>query len=469
VIAQPRRRVIVALILLALGIAALRDFSRLGAALPWRTMDEFADFYCAGWALDRGASPYTYEPLRTCEHRFNTGPGFRASVFASNPAVAIPAPLPPYDFPAFMALARSNFAAARIVDAIAIVSAVVLCAIALAELGVPLALAAAALTLAAGYVELNAAQIVPFALLALILCGLALARGRDWLAGLLAAVTAIEPSIGIPVITATLLFVPRARWAVVITAALLAVVAIALVGTGGVIEYIARVLPAQAGSEVRFPFQYSLSFALAFFGVPAAAATDAGAFSFIALFALGLWLAARAPRAFRSRSLLVFLPALCAATAGTYVHQEELCFALPAALILASRSQGTPRVVAGAAVCALSIPWIFVWGMKQLFLASTFVSAIILERLRVDFRMAVIVLGALALTIYCFELHPPHLMTPEFANHVYAANDLVQREWRDYAAQRSTHDGLWFAIKIPTWAAQLALLVIAAGRIRNET
>jgi len=43
---------IVALALLA--IAALRDFVRLGDALPWRQLYDFADFYCAGAALDGG-------------------------------------------------------------------------------------------------------------------------------------------------------------------------------------------------------------------------------------------------------------------------------------------------------------------------------------------------------------------------------------------------------------------------------
>ena len=67
-------------------LAAARDLTRLGNALPWRTMDEFADFYCAGSALDERASPYTYEPLRTCEHRVNVGDSFRGRLFAEQSA-----------------------------------------------------------------------------------------------------------------------------------------------------------------------------------------------------------------------------------------------------------------------------------------------------------------------------------------------------------------------------------------------
>ena len=70
-------------------------------------MDDFPDFYCAGWALDRGANPYTYEPLHTCERRVNVGDTFRGQLFARNPWVAFPAPLPAYDFFPFMALGRA--------------------------------------------------------------------------------------------------------------------------------------------------------------------------------------------------------------------------------------------------------------------------------------------------------------------------------------------------------------------------
>jgi hypothetical protein len=36
----------------------------------------------------------------------------------------------------------------------------------------------------------------------------------------------------------------------------------------------------------------------------------------------------------------------------------------------------------------------------------------------------------------------------------------VQDEWRVYAEQRSTSDLLWFAIKVPTWAALLTTLIV---------
>jgi Glycosyltransferase family 87 len=457
-----RRRLIVGAVLTVLGIIALRDLTRLGDAAPWRTMDDFADFYCAGAALNAGASPYTYEPLRTCEHVVNTGASFRGTLFAANRGIAIPAPQPPFDFLPFRALARMKVPQARLIDAVAILLAVVLCAAALARLDVPFDVGLAALALSTGYVELNTGQVVPFALLALVLCGLALARKHDVAAGVAAVLTAIEPALGVPVVAAVLLFAPRARLAVLLTAALLAIVSLAQLGLQGAVAYLVRVLPAHAASEIHFPYQYSLTYALAYFGVPGAIAQPAGELSYFALVGVGLWLGVRAARALGRRELLVFLPAACAVTAGAFVHQEELCFALPAALTLAIASQGNLKAAAAAAVCVLSVPWIAVWGIKQLFAASLFLCALILVRLRIDLRITVVTLACIAAAVYAFELRPPHLPVPvQPAQTVYAPTEIAERAWRDYTEQRSTRDFLWLAVKLPTWLALLGLLSIA--------
>jgi hypothetical protein len=467
VIPQPRRRVIVALLLLALAIAAARDFSRLGAALPWRTMDEFTDFYCAGLAFDRGASPYTYEPLHACEHQFNKGQSFRGKLFAANPAVAVPAPQPPYDFVPFMAVGGANFSVARAIDAAGIVLAVALSAIALAAIGIPLALSVAVLLLSTGYVELNTAQIVPFALLALVLCGLALERGRDQLAGALAALTFIEPTVGLPVVVATFLFAPRARWSLAGGLAGLLALACAIAGPRGFLEYLIAVLPAHSRSEMLFPFQYSLTSALAVIGVSPALARVAGLSSYVLLLAAALIIAPRTSAQLQRRALIVFVPALCCVIGGTFLHQEELCFAIPAVTLLAWGTAGRQRTIATIALCVLAVPWIPVWGAKQLFLASLLVVATILAQLRLELRTSLITLVAIAAAIYCFELAPPKLPAPSAMPAVYAASQLVSLEWRDYTAMRSTHDPLWFAIKLPTWGALLASLAIAASISRR--
>ncbi|MGC1760433.1 MAG: glycosyltransferase 87 family protein [Candidatus Cybelea sp.] len=458
---QRRRAIIFGVLMAALAFAALRDVFRLGEASPWRNMDDFPDFYCAGWALDAKANPYTYEPLRTCEHRVNIGDTFRDRLFRSDPAIAIPAPLPAYDFLPFMAIARLPFGVARALEAAAIVAAVLIGAISLAGLGIPIAVAAAALLLSTAYVELNTGQVVPFALLALILCGVALARGYVRLGGILAVLTAIEPVVGVPVALAMLFYVPRSRAAVLATATIFAVIAVVTVGPAALWEYATHVVPAQASSEIHFPFQFSLTYALARAGVSATFARAAGSLSYLVLLALGLWLAPRAARSLRRRELIVFIPAFCCAVAGPYLHQEELCLALPALLVLAVATTGRARTVFAIALCVLAVPWILVWGIKQLFLASLLCCAVILWQLRIFRWPAIAAFCAIAATIYAFELRPPHLPVPSASvKQTYAATALVQDEWRVYAEQRSTSDLLWFAIKVPTWAALLTTLIV---------
>jgi hypothetical protein len=453
---------LVALALLA--VAALRDIARLGQALPWRGMDDFADFYCAGDVLRSGITPYTYEPLRSCEHRINVGDSFRAQLFERNPNVVIPAPQPPFDFLPFMALANLPYGEAKAIGAVAIVLAVALCVVGLAALSLPWEVCASALLLSTAFVELNSGQIVPAALLALVLAGLSLARKRDALAGIFAALTAIEPTVAVPVIAAMLLFVPRARVVVIVSVVILGAISVALLGPAGALAYLTRVLPAHAASEPYFPYQYSLTYAATYFGLSPGAGRVVGDIAYALLAIFGLILASRISELLQRRELLVFIPALCAVTGGAFVHQEELAFAIPALLVLAVVARGRSRVAAAFALCALSIPWILVWGEKQLFLASLFVCAVILIRLRIDPRATLGFLGALALLIYGFELHPPQLAAPS-PNSLpsYAPGDLAQWAWRDYTAARSTRDPLWFAIKLPTWIGLLAALTIATN------
>jgi hypothetical protein len=458
------RTIVPAALVALLGLFALRDFARLGDGLPWRSMDDFADFYCAGWVLDRGANPYVYEPLHACEHRVNAGASFRGRLFAANPALAIPAPQPPYDFPPYMLLARLPFDAARFVQGVAIVAAVAAAVCGLAALGVPWSVAAATLLLSTLYASLRTGQIVPFALLALVACGLCFARKRDAWGGLFAALTAIEPTLGVAVAIATLVFVPKARPVLLAVLALAGCVAVALVGPHGALAYLTRVLPAHAASEIDFPFQYSFTYASAWLGASAGAARIAGTISYFLLAGAGLWLGYSAASRLKRRELLVFLPALCAVAGGAFLHQEELCFALPALAILSLYTRGWPRAISIAALCVVALPWIAVWGTKQLFAASLFVCALTLWRLRVEWQIAVPIFVAIAAAIYGFELHPPQLPVPSgSALPVIAPGDLVAVAWQAYAAARSTHDIAWFAIKIPVWAALFGAIVAAAA------
>lgn len=459
-----RKALVAVLLLAALGFG-LRDFFKLGTGLPWRTMDDFPDFYCGGWVLDRHADPYRYEPLRTCEHHFQAPGTYRSTLFASDPAIAIPAPQPPYDFLAFIGISRLPFDAARIVDAIGIVTAVAFCAIGLWMLGAPPLLAVAVFALSAGFVELNTGQIVPFGLAAIVWCGVALARGRDQIAGLLAAASLIEPTAGLLVLVATACFVPRARPVLCAGVIALAALSFALFGANGIGEYVARVLPAHGMSELRFPFQYSWTYAATWLGAPPGVARIVGTLSYLVAAIVTIVIAPRAADAMRRRELVVFLPALGAVVAGPFLHQEELCFAIPALTVLAARAT-PPRWIFAAALCVLAIPWIALWGARPLFILAILGCIVIVTSIGLRMRPAILIVTAIAVALYALQLHPPHLPMPLPLGRTYPPTALVQTEWRDYAALRASSDPLWFFVKLPVWVALIAVIGLVARRVR---
>ncbi|HEY6484908.1 MAG TPA: glycosyltransferase 87 family protein [Candidatus Cybelea sp.] len=450
------RKIVAIAVLALLGVAALRDLGRLGDSLPWNRLYDFADFYCAGSAVDRHANPYRYEPLHRCEHAVNRTPAYRA-----DPHRVVPAPLPPYDFPAFAALSHLSFERARTLAAIAIVLAVVASIAGLAALGIPVDVAALALFFPAGYLLLDAGQIVPFALAALVFCGVALARGRDTLAGLLAALMLIEPHLGLPVFVALLLLAPRARAGASIAGLLMLAIGVFSVGLTGIREYVLGVLPAQAAAETSYVYQYSLTYLLARAGLPAAPALIAGQICYVAMLAAGIWLGARAAKSLHRRELIAYLPAACGIVGGTYVHMIDVSIAIPAALVLAVFARGRARLVASLAVALLAVPWIPVWIGKKLLLATLFVVAGLLLRLKTAPLSAALTFAAVALVVYGFELNPPPPFPSAAAAATFSPNDFAQTAWAAYVRAIGSPAPGWFLVKIPTWAALLAIVGVA--------
>jgi hypothetical protein len=455
-------RLVLGLVVTVLAVIAVRDLARLGDAAPWRQMYDFDVFYCAGNALDQHRNPYTYEPVHTCEHAVSP-----LKVIQNDPALAMPALQPPYAFPPFMALARLNFAQAKIVYGMAIVAALIASVLALARTGVPLDVAAIALLLPAGFVELEAGQIVPFALLFLVLCGASLARRRDALAGICAGLTAIEPHLALPVALALLFFVPKARAALIATLACLGAVGLIVTGPTVAADYVFHVVPLQAASEIGFPYQYSLAFLLSEIGVPASLALALGTASFGAFVALGLWIAPRLARSLGRRELIAFLPAATAVMGGVYVHAVELCFAVPVATVLAVTLRGWKRNLSAAALCALVVPWIAVWSIKKLFALSVLLCIVLLVRLQIDPAFAAATIAALAAIIYVFELRPPTLPDAFRSAAHFAGGELSEIEWKAFVETLRTPDRHWLAIKLPTWAALLAVLGAAIAQLRS--
>jgi hypothetical protein len=441
-------------VLALLGAGALYDLSRLGDAAPLHRLYDFQDFYCAGAALDARADPYRYEPLHGCEHAVNTTPAYR-----TDPNRIVPAPVPPYDLPPFALVARSTFPAARALMASAIVAAFVLAVAGLALVGVPLDIAALGLAFPAGYLLLDAGQIVPFALVALIWCGVALRRGNDVLAGILGAFVLVEPHLGLPVVGALLVAVPRSRVAVIATGLCLLGIAELTVGNAIVAEYAALVIPAQAQAETSYLYQYSLTYLLATLHVPADWARVLGDVSYVVTALLGIAWARRLAPALRQRALLVYVPAATILLGGSYMHMIDLAMAVPAAAVLAVTLPESRRRTAAIALVLLSVPWIAVWITKKLLLATLFVVAVLLARL-VGGTLAIGAFCVIALVVYGFELHPPagfSALTP-----LSPPNALAENAWSAYAAQLRSDTWEWLAIKTPTWSALIAMFFVMA-------
>ncbi len=449
------RQWIVLLVLVSLTVAAVRDSSGLGNRLPWRQMSDFSDFYCAGAALNRGRSPYTYEPLHSCEQRIG------ALIFVrQNPTLVIPAPQPPYDFLPFALLARLPFPAALTLYTAAIVLLILGAAAGLTLLRIPWVLAVAAFAIPAIYVEMAAGQVVPFSLLFLVAAAAALRFQRYVLAGVMAALVAVEPQLGVPVAVTVFLYAKEARLALAATAIALALAGCWVVTPAGFWDYLSRTLPAHAGSESAWPFQYSLTYALHFFGVPAGIAQIVGTLSFVATFAIAVWASPRLAAALKRSELLVFFPAMAVVLGGPFIHNVEIPAAVPAAIILAIEMRGTSRIVSGVALCAIVLPWLQLWGTKRLFAASILTCAIVLFRLGFSLPMVLGTLIAFAAIIFALERNPPPA-APASERVAFNAADLASRAW-----QRITptfhYQGLeWLLVKMPTWVGLLAVLIVA--------
>jgi hypothetical protein len=444
------------LIFVPLAIAAVRDVTRLDERLPWRQMSDFPDFYCAGRALNEGRSPYTYEPLHKCEQRIST------LIFVrQNPTLVIPAPQPPYDFLPFMLLARWRFHAALIVYALTITVVMVAAAAGLSPLGVRFDIALLGFAIPGIYQEMAAGQVVPLALLFIVLAGVALSFRRDTLAGILTALVFIEPQFGVPVAITVFCYVGRARWTLIATLAIMALVATWIVTPSGLLDYVTHTLPAHSVSETAWPYQYSLTYALHFLEVPAQLAQGLGTLSSVATLAFALWLAPRLVAKLQRREMFAFFPAMCAVLGGPFIHNVEIPAAIPAVLILAVSLRGTLRSAAVIILCFLMLPWMQLWGIKKLFATSVLLGAAVLLRLHLSLRLVFATLACLAGLIFAFERTPPP-GPPRGAQIAFLPTELASVAWQRITPTFPFHGSEWFSIKLPTWVALLAAFVVVA-------
>jgi hypothetical protein len=412
---------------------------------------DFRVSYCAGAAVDARADAYRVEPIRSCEHAHPT------PLLARTPNLVLAWVLPGYDLAPLAALARLPFDAAAVVYVLALCAALAGAVVLIARTtGAPPAMTSAALVLSAGLPSLVLGQVVPFELLAVAATAAALRARRERLAGALAALTCIEPHVGLFVCAALAYAVAGARLTIAAGLAVLALLAVAVTGLEAQITYVLQDLPLQALSEVTSKEQFSLAYVLSYAGLPVRAALAAGAVSTLAMLVVATILARRAR--VRGDAYVVYLPAAAAIVGGTYVHLAQVALAIPAAL-LALRDADSPRLrgAIAFAIVLLAIPWPYPATLKQLLPAALLIVGVLTWYLTRGSIVRTLAAAACCwLVLIPIENHltgPP----PVLALAARPAGELATVSGAEATHAESTRDPFHFAVKVATWSGLLLL------------
>lgn len=428
--------------------------------------EDLRAFYCAGAAVDAGRNPYLAEPLRTCEVRAT-----RAAGLAPYAELAIPAPLPAYDFAPFALLARIDFTRASTLFFLLQIAAFVASASLLtATTRRSPSLVFASLALSVGTLSAQSGQLFPFVLLGLCASARALQRAAYVPAAVFLGCTAIEPHLALPSLVALFGFVPQARATLVASAAVLAAVSVALVGFSADVAYVRDVLPAHALSELASTRQYSLATILAHAGIPAARALALANAQYALTCTAGIAIGRRCASRFAAPELLVLIPAAFAAFGGPFVHVTQVAIAIPAALALVNRQPRHHAVFAGA-VLLLAIPWSDVAADPAPLgiLLAALVAGTISHALWRPHSAAIAAIAACAGLLEFGErtatLHyaPPSGAPDAAIARVASGNRLAEDTWGAFEKATVTNDTPGtLAVRLPTW---LGLAFIAGASV----
>jgi hypothetical protein len=431
-------------------------------------MDDFKAFYCAGAAVRSHESPYATGSIGKCEAAPAAYP-----LFVARAGFVLPAPLPGYAMLPFAILTAVSF------DAASILWLIVLSASSVAAFWLMSRLELGdvwKITLAFAFplvaISFTVGEIVPIALLGIVLAARAARcepeRRSQILLAIGIALSFVEPQVGIAVAVACALLGPRFTATSAVVVCVLGAVSFAAIGLAANIAYVREVVPAHILSELPAYFQYSLSWVLNQWGVPAQSAILAGRLQWIAMLGLTAWFA-RSALARTNHDLAVLAAAAFAVTGGPFLHLDHTALALPAALWLVTRSPSRPLLHV-AALVALALPLLHLlllvrWISPPLLILS---AAIIAGWLGVEyggFRFgAYLAVGAI---LFFSIIDISGVVTWTASIGPIAPADLrSQGPWAHFIAAHYALRALpiWLA-KLPTWfgiVATAASLVAAA-------
>ena len=450
------RRVLAALLALGM-LLAVRELAWSAPFHGGQRLLDFRVFWCGGQAALNGASPYVFEPLRSCEHRYGAGP------LSASPNLVMPFVLPPFDVALFAQLARLPYARAALVfSALSVLALAAAIGLVARSVRAPVVLAAAGLAVSVGVPSLSLGQIVPLELLFLSAAGCALVRRWDGAAGVCAGLCLLEPHVGAFVAVSVAVLVPRARIALSGSlAALAALCALAdRVAPPGV--YLA-LLARHARAEAGFYEQYSMTYALRSFGVPLDVALAAGALSSAVLLFGAVWLA-RGLAARDVRAAVAYVPAACAVFGGTFVHLTQIALAVPAALIVFVHARDPrARRLGALAFVLLAVPWAYPVLVKQALASALLVVAVTVWYAGgARYRTTLAAVAVLWLALVPIENRPPPAVPVPLVT-AQAPAALASGAWQEAVDRMAFVSPRYFALKLPTWAGLFVLLAAMAG------
>jgi Glycosyltransferase family 87 len=418
----------------------------------------FKAFYCAGAAVLERRDPYRVEPLRTCEHRVSPVP---------LPAGHVePAPLPGYAMVPFALLATLPPKTAAYAFALALAVATLLSALCLAAVlrASPTAVLIAFMPLT--LLNVTYGEIPPLAVLGVCMAAYFLRKGSWTAAGTAVMLAMLQPQVGVPAVLAVFLFAPRSRGAILISSLALVAISFAALGVSQNIEYFTAVLPLQARAELVAADQYSLARVLYMLGSPANVSLMLAQIEYALMAAIGLCIAGIAASRFKSPEIIPLLPPAAVLLGGVFVHDIQMLFALPAALLVASRARGRVYGTMGAIALALLVAvWTQRAGRAAIALDTAGVVAGVLAITQGPLsRRLVQGLGTAVAVIACMMLlqrvAPPlesgQIVTAPFTA---SASELAPDAWGRYLRSTPALTRPEPVSKLPTWLALVLLMV----------
>jgi len=438
---------------------------------------DFGAFYCAAKVAAQGHDPYRIEPLRACEHTIQAPSEY------FKPDVVEPAPLLPGALALLAPLSAFDYRTALNIWLVIVAIATLIAALALARLtSFPFWVTLSALVVSVGFLDMFWGQLPAACILALSVAALCVRSGRFTAAGACAALSLVQPHVGLPACFAMLLWVPRARVALAVSVAAFGTAGILFTGIPTNIEYFMRMLPLHSLAEAGAQDQFSLTWLAFMAGLSDKVSVQLGQLSYLVMFVAGVLVARRLADVYQEPAFFALAPPAFAVLGGVFIHDIQISAAIPGALLLAAKDA---RAAAWAwlAVALLSVSWLIhsistgVMALQLLALGAIVWYAARALRTFPRFAIVLAALVGYVAMLRALDMLPDqtirHASSPAaFAQEHIRDADLASYQWGITMRTWRTFDHSMassIAYKLPRWfalALLLALFVRAAAEAK---